>query len=174
MRRPKPTSMAQPEKPYSWDIGARLEPHPGISGYQIIILPQAVIDELPAKGRVRVKGLLHGQAFSLAVHSLGQGDKYLMVGNALRRAAKIREGMLFRVCFDLADPDELILPVEFEEVLDAEPEFKKVWESFTPGRRRGLCHYVSSAKASETRIKRSIECMKKALRGELYFQRTRS
>ena len=118
--------------------------------------------------------MIHGHPFSLAVQSLGQGDKFLMVGNTLRRAAKIREGMAFRVCFDLADPDELELPIEFEEVLEAEPEFRRIWESFTIGRRRSLSHYVSTAKSSETRIKRSIELMEKALRGELYIQKNKS
>jgi uncharacterized protein YdeI (YjbR/CyaY-like superfamily) len=74
----------------------------------------------------------------------------------------------------LADPDELELPIEFEEVLEAEPEFRRIWESFTIGRRRSLSHYVSTAKSSETRIKRSIELMEKALRGELYIQKNKS
>jgi hypothetical protein len=49
MRRKKPPSMALPEKPYTWNFSASLEPHPGMSGYQILILPPEVLDELPAK-----------------------------------------------------------------------------------------------------------------------------
>ena len=51
-------------------------------------------------------------------------------------------------------PDDLDLPEELTQALDADPALADAWRALTPGRRRGYVVHVSGAKQSETRARR--------------------
>jgi uncharacterized protein YdeI (YjbR/CyaY-like superfamily) len=93
-----------------------------------------------------------------------------MVGNTLRKAAKLKAGDKVEVIFTLANPDEIKLPEELMEVMEQDPEGKEVFSKFTPGLQRSLAYYVTSVKNVDSRIKRALELMDKAKAGKLHVQ----
>ena len=66
------------------------------------------------------------------------------------------------------DPDFVDLGEEFTEVLELDEEAAERFYGFTVGKKRGLAHYVNSAKRSETRIKRALEIAHKLKTYTLY------
>lgn len=126
-----------------------------------VIVPQEIVDQLPAGSRIRTKGTVQGVEFALAIQNLGTGEKYFTTSKGLLKQAGLLEGQMAHFQFELADPDELHVPVEMEEMLLQDIEAKSIWDTFTSGKKRSLLHYVSSAKSSDTRIKRALDlCMK--------------
>jgi hypothetical protein len=136
--------------------------------YTALFLPYEIVAQLPEKGRVRVAGKLNGiTPFNLAILNLKEGPKYLMIGSQLRKEAKIKEGDLVQVSFQLVDSELLEIPEEFKEALLLDEEAAVIFDSFTTGYKRSLMHYITSAKSIDTRIKRSLELLEKAKHGKL-------
>lgn len=50
--------------------------------------------------------------------------------------------------------DDIELPAELVEAMDADPELAEAFAALTPGRRRGWALHVSGAKQAETRLSR--------------------
>ena len=139
-----------------------------------VIVPPEILDHLPAKGRVRVKGTMNNISFALAIQSMKNGLKYLAVSRELKKKVGANLGETVQVKFHMVDLEELDIPEEMFELLNQDEEAKFVWDKFTTGAKRGLLHYISSAKSVETRIKRSIEIMNKAKLGLLNQQKKKS
>ncbi len=137
-----------------------------------IVLPEKTLQELNQPKRVRIEGTINGTPFNLAIQHIKDGRRFLMVGNTLRKEAKLKAGDKVEVIFTLADPDEIKLPEELTEVMEQDPEGKAVFSKFTPGLQRSLAHYVTSAKQVDTRIKRALELMDKAKSGRLHVQQS--
>ena len=135
-----------------------------------IVLPEKTLQELNQPKRVRIEGTINGTPFNLAIQHIKDGRRFLMVGNTLRKEAKLKAGDKVEVIFTLADPDEIKLPEELIEVMEQDPEGKAVFSKFTPGLQRSLAHYVTSAKQVDTRIKRALELMDKVKSGKLHVQ----
>lgn len=140
----------------------KLERLPSNLTYTALFLPYEIVAQLPEKGRVRVAGKINGVTpFNLAILNLKEGPKYFMIGSQLRREAKIKEGDLVHVSFQLVDSEILDIPEEFKEALLLDEEANKVFNSFTTGYKRSLMHYITSTKNVDTRIKRSFELIEK-------------
>lgn len=138
-----------------------------------IYLPMEVIRKLPA-GRVRVKGLCNGAPFALAVLHLKDGSRYFAVSAALRKAAGVRVGDPVKVSFTIVNPDELEIPEELEAVLEQDDDARKAWDKLTTGYQRSLVHYITSVKNVDSRIKRALDLLNRAKRGELQGQKKRT
>ena len=151
----------------------RLSEIDGVFLKTAIYLPEAIIKGLPA-GRVRVKGLCNGAPFALAVLHLKDGSRYFAVSAALRKAAGVRVGDPVNVSFTLVDPDKLEIPEELGAVLEQDDDARKAWDKLTPGYRRSLVHYITSVKNVDSRIKRSLDLLNRAKRGDLHGQRKSS
>ena len=149
---------------------ARLSEIDGVFLKTAIYLPEDVIKRLPA-GRVRVKGLCNGAPFALAVLHLKDGSRYFAVSAALRKAAGVRVGDPVKMSFTLVDPDKLEIPEELGAVLEQDDDARKAWDKLTPGYRRSLVHYITSVKNVDSRIKRSLDLLNRAKRGDLHGQR---
>lgn len=63
-------------------------------------------------------------------------------------------------------PNELDLPIEMVEALDADPELAEAWHRLTPGRQRSYAINLNGAKKSETRIARIASFRDKILDGK--------
>ena len=144
----------------------------GVISHNGIVLPEKTLEELNHPKRIRIEGTINGTPFNLAIQHIKDGRRFLMVGNTLRKAAKLKAGDKVEVIFNLANPDEIKLPEELMEVLEQDPEGKAVFSQFTPGLQRSLAHYVTSAKQVDTRIKRALELMDKAKLGRLHVQQS--
>lgn len=151
-------------------FSARLAPIKATFLNTVIFLPPEVVQALPA-GRVRAKGTLNGAPFSLAPQFRKDGARYFSVSAALRKAAGIKEGDRVTCQFTLADPEMLDIPEELQAVLDQDPVGRQVWETFTTGLKRGLIHYVTSVKSSDSRIKRAMEIVEKSKTRSLAAQK---
>jgi uncharacterized protein YdeI (YjbR/CyaY-like superfamily) len=58
------------------------------------------------------------------------------------------------------------IPIELQQKLDSDNEFKKAFESLTKGRKRAYIIYFSQPKQSKTRLERIEKCKPKILNGE--------
>jgi len=145
-----------------YSFTTKLEKLPTNLTYTALFLPYEMVAQLPEKGRVRVAGKINGVTpFNLAILNLKEGPKYLMIGSQLRREAKIKEGDLVQVFFQLVDSELLEIHEEFKEALLLDEEAAVIFDSFTTGYKRSLIHYITSAKSIDTRIKRSFELIAK-------------
>jgi hypothetical protein len=149
-------------------FNSKLEKLQSNLSYTTLFLPFEIVDQLPEKGRLRVAGLLNNKTpFNLAILNLKEGPKYLTVGSILRKEAKIKEGDVVQVSFQLVDPNLLELPEELEIALAQDDEAKKIFDTFTIGYKRSLAHYINSTKNIDVRIKRALELLEKAKTGTL-------
>ena len=89
-----------------------------------IVVPEQTLEELKQPKRIRIEGTINGTPFNLAIQHLKDGRRFLMVGNALRKAARLKAGDHVEVEFTQANPDEVQLPDELIEVLEQDPEGK--------------------------------------------------
>jgi hypothetical protein len=141
----------------------------------IAIVPQEIIDQLPNEKRIRVNGIFQNiLPFNLAIQPLRSGEKYLSINAASLKKLKLKIGDPIQIEFSIADNDYMPIPEEFEAVLEQDELGKKLFEKFSVGYRRSILHYVSSAKSIDIRIKRSMEIIEKAKRGEFAIQKKKS
>jgi hypothetical protein len=135
-----------------------------------IFLPTELIEKLPQK-LVRAKGTINNIPFALAIQYRKNGLRFIMTSKALVKSARLKLGLLASVTFTLVDSDIIEMPEELEAVLEQDEPAKKIWETFTLGRKRGLAYYVNAAKSTDSRIKRALEIVEKAKQGTLYMQK---
>ncbi len=139
-------------------------------GYHCLVVPPAVAAEMKARKLRRLTGTLNGVPFDLALQSrAGEATRYLGLSRQTLRALKARVGdAVMVVCQPDETPDEVALAEELYEVFQLEPEAAARFHALTPGRRRSLAYYVSSAKGIDTRIKRAMELAYKLRTNTLY------
>jgi len=149
----------------------KIESIPRIYRCYGIIVPQEILEKLPQKGRIRTKGTINSTPFNLAIQNDKVYGKYFTISTALLKSTKTKLGQPIAVSFELASLDELEIPEEFLITLEQDEEAEKIFNGFTVGLKRGLMHYVSSAKQIDTRIKRSLELAEKIKMGMLHSQK---
>ena len=133
-------------------------------------VPPAIAAEMKVRRLRRLTGTLNGRPFNLALHGrAGEEERILLLSRQTLRDLKAGPGdAITVVCEPDAAPDEVALPEELAEVFDQEPEAAGRFHALTPGRRRSLVHYVSSAKGVDTRIKRALDLAYKLRTNTLY------
>lgn len=80
-----------------------------------------------------------------------------MLSKALCRELDVAEGSTVTLRFRHDDSDEVAPPEPLAQMLEARSELMVAWQAITPGRRRGMFHYVDSAKTEATRSRRAHE-----------------
>lgn len=136
-----------------------------------IVVPPEIMDQLPKKGRIRVKGTMQGIPFALAIQSMKNGVRYFSVNRELfKKISSLSDGEI-SIKFHPVDPDELDIPEELNELLLQDEHAAEIWNNFTTGKKRGLIHYLDSAKSIETKVNRAVKIMNKAKAGLLYSQK---
>jgi hypothetical protein len=156
-------------KRYSFD--SFLDKTDGKFMSHFIPVPPEFLDKHKIKVRTRINGNINGHDFNLAIQSMKNGIFYLSASRDFCRQTKLKPGDKMTIHFTIADKNELNVPEELLEVIEQDDHFKLHWNGFSIGVRRGLSHYVASAKSIDTRIKRAIEIMNKSLKGELHIQK---
>ena len=148
---------------------AVLEKRDKIGGGQFVQVPKYVSDFFGAKGRTRVLGIMNGVAIDRALIPNGAGGHEIIIGTDVRKKTKVKEGM--KIAFEIyrnPEPDAVEIPEELFAALELEPEALRKFENFTPGMKRNMAYWVSSAKQTETRIKRSLEILRRIMAGEIF------
>lgn len=139
-------------------------------GYHCLVVPPAIAAEMKTRRLRRLIGTFNGVPFNLALQNrAGEAIRYLGLSRQTLRALKARAGdVIAVVCQPDETPDDIALAEELYEVFQLEPEAAARFYALTPGRRRSMAHYVSSAKGIDTRIKRALELAYKLRTNTLY------
>ncbi len=133
-------------------------------------LPADLVADMKARKLRRLNGTLNGHPFSLAPYGrAGEAEKFLLLSRQTLRSLKAGAGETLEVvCQPDDNPNDVPLPEELHEVLDQDEAAANRFHALTPGRRRSLVHYVSSAKGVDTRINRALELARKLRTYTLY------
>ncbi|MEM6327384.1 MAG: YdeI/OmpD-associated family protein [Bacteroidota bacterium] len=132
-------------------------------------VPDEVALALREAGTRRAVGTLNGVPFRRALHGIGNGAFQFLLGRDVVReiGAALGETVEVVVMPD-PHPDHIDVPAELAAALDADPEAKGRWETFTVGQRRGLALHVSRAKRPATRETRALDVARKIRTHTLY------
>jgi hypothetical protein len=106
----------------------------------------------------RLVGTINGHPVKRALMNHAGGGSFLIISRDLMKSAGLGLKTPAALAFqpDPA-PDQPDVPEEFRVVLNQDPETKKRWDTFTPGRQRSLLVYITGAKTEPTRIKRALD-----------------
>lgn len=157
----------------TYSFAARLTRIDSSYMHYILVIPDEIIEKINKPGRIRVKGTMNGTPFALAIQNLKTGERYFSIGNQLRRAAKIQLSVPVKVDFHIVDENQLDIPEELAAVLELDPEGQQAFDKLTTGYKRSLIYYITSVKNADSRVKRAIDIIERAKRGELHVQRTK-
>lgn len=141
--------------------------------YHYLPLPQEVAAALLAGGTRRVIATLNGREISRAVVSDGAGRHVLLTGAALLRQVGVTLGDVVHVALRPdPSPEAIELGEELIAALEEDEAAAARFYAMTPGRRRSLASYVTSARRAETRLKRALALAEKLRTFALYGDRT--
>ncbi|MGA2251763.1 YdeI/OmpD-associated family protein [Terracidiphilus sp.] len=152
---------------------ARLELVRDYMNWTVVRVPFDVAKTWPEMQRRRVKGTLNGVSFrtSLLRIAKGEGD-CIVVYKKMQREAQVKpdDEVAIRLEPDLEEREE-ILPEEFGQILKAEPELRRWFQSkLSPSDRSWIGQFIGQAKSAETRKRRAEEMAERlmlTMEGEL-------
>ena len=130
----------------------------GCMRFHIVPVPDDVVAKYRAAKVRRLVGTVNGHPINRGLQFHADGGGFLIFGKAMLAPLGLERGQSADVVLKPDPrPDELAVPEELSLVLAQDDAARERWETFTPGFRRSLAYYVSSAKTEPTRIKRSTE-----------------
>jgi hypothetical protein len=137
--------------------------------FHYLPLPGDVAEALDAAGLRVLIATFNGRPFRRAVQGRRDGERYLLVGQAMLREIGAGYGDVVEVALR-PDPDSgrVKLGEELEAVLEQDEGAAARFYGMTPGRQRSLAYYVASAKRPETRVKRALALAHKLRTHTLY------
>ncbi len=155
-------------------FSAVLEKMDGRFAWTFVEFPHDVETLFGKRGSVRIKGTVNGVPMDRALMPTKSGFHLIVLGNDLRRQAKVKPGdtALFEVWLN-KKPDEFQLPEELQETLDFFPEFKAGWERVRPGMKRSILIWLNSGKTIATRAKRVAEILRRFETGHAWFPKSK-
>jgi len=123
--------------------------------WAFLVLPKAVSERLPRRGRTSIDGTLNGHPFQATLEPDGQLGHWLRVGQALCAASGVRVGDTVTLEVEpVAKEPEPMLPPELAQALAANPKAEAVWHATTTIARIDWIHWIESAKQAKTRKSR--------------------
>ena len=130
--------------------------------HHVVIVPEKIAEEFATENITRILLTIDAHRWRRAIQNKRDGRRYVVLGKEMLRQAGVSRGDHMHVTIEQdTDPDHIEMAAEFTAVLEQDPEALARWETFTVGKKRSLALYVSGAKRSETRIKRSLELAEK-------------
>jgi hypothetical protein len=142
------------------DTGAR---------HHLLPVPASIAAAFKAAKVRRLIGTINRHPINRALQNHADGGSFLLLGQPLLGELGLKRGSIAKVELKPdPKPDTLELPEEFATALAQDEAARARWETFTPGRKRSLLYYISSAKQEATRIKRSVELTQKIRTHTLY------
>jgi hypothetical protein len=142
--------------------------------HHYIEVPEKIASRLVSEGSRRVEGTINGHPVRRAIQNRRNGERIIILGQGLLRDIGAGFGDPVEVALGVdSDPDYVDMGEELAEVLEQDEEAAARWNSMTPGRQRSLALYVTTARRTETRIKRALELAEKLRTNTLYGDRER-
>lgn len=123
-----------------------------------IIVPEEIAERYQKQGIKRVLATLNNQeTIHCGLLPLGNGERYILVNQQLRKRLEISPGEMVKVQLE-EDTSEfgMALSEEFEEMLKQDEEGRFHFMKLTPGKQRNLIHWVGNVKSPHIRIRRAI------------------
>jgi GrpB-like predicted nucleotidyltransferase (UPF0157 family) len=119
-----------------------------------IVVPDEVIERLGAGRRPAVIVNVNGYEYRNTVGVMG-GKCMLSISAAIRKETGLKGGDKIHVTLSLADsPREVVMPVDFEAALKAEPALAKFFAKLSNSLQRYHVDNINSAKSADTRQRR--------------------
>ena len=142
---------------YPFDFEGPLEKDPA-GGMSVVFLPDRLIAELPERPstRPRLAGEIAGRPFTGGLHPAAGGRADVIVNKTRQKQAGITFGDPVRIAFRFDDPDRVDVPPALACALADDDGAQEIWETLTPGTKRGFAHQVASAKTDATMQKRVL------------------
>lgn len=133
----------------------------GRMAYSVLYAPQAVVSalSLSENPRLRITGYVADQPYNGAFQPAGDDKYYLILSKKFLRTSQLEVGDTTTARFIVADQDAVDVPPELDAALRADSAVAAVWNSLTPGKRRGFAYRVSSATREVTRAARVEEVL---------------
>ncbi len=128
---------------------------PKSATWAFLVLPKSASAKFAPRGMVSVEGTMNGSPFQAALEPDGQGSHWLKVSRKLREAAGAEIGDV--VAFQMTPLDkepEPKVPADLRKALAGVPQALALWSDITPKARRDWIQWITSAKQSETRVRR--------------------
>lgn len=140
--------------------------------YYSLLLPLEIIQPFLDKNikRVKVKALFEAKKMEFhAAFQKRNGNYYMMFGKRYQKELGVFANDYFQIQFFEDDSKYGVeMPEELEAVLMSDPDAFQIFESFTPGKQRGIIYGILSYKVSQTRIDKSILVCTNLKRGIRY------
>lgn len=135
--------------------------------WAFVVLPTAVSEQLPRRGRTSVIGTVNGAKFSATLEPDGQLSHWLRVDSRMLTAAKAAPGDTVTVQLQPVEQEpEPAVPEDFQKALDKVPVAHAVWQATTTLARVDWIHWIESAKQSKTRAKRIYDACQMLAEGK--------
>ena len=127
----------------------------GDAPWAFVVLPKAVSDTLPRRGRTTVEGALNGHPFRQTLEPDGRLSHWLRISKEMLELAGVDAGDT--VVFELraaAQEPEPEVPSDLQRALAGSPAARAVWDDTTTIARLDWIHWIVSAKQAKTRAQR--------------------
>lgn len=146
---------------YNYEFSGRIESLDfGRMVYKVIWLPKDLEEQLSfAKfPRLRINAEIAG-VLTNCTFQINAKSRYLLVSSELMKQTGAELHKLVKVRRSIADQTAVDIPHDFELALEKNPRARTVWNSLSPGKKRGYVHRIASAKRDDTREKRIFEVL---------------
>jgi hypothetical protein len=130
----------------------------GIRGHYISI-PTEYTPLLSKAENLRLTcSINQGEPFHCSPRPKGDGTLYISLGAEVRRKGKLAAGVKVTA---VLHRDESVygrpMPEELRELLEIDPEGKRLFHQLNPGGQRGILYYIQQSPKTQTRIDRAIK-----------------
>lgn len=136
-----------------------------------LLLPEKIVTPFLQQGLKRVKVIASFEGKQFKFHGAIQqrlGNYYMMFGKRYQKELGIFPNDYFQLqLFEDDSKYGVEMPEELEAVFQSDFEAYQIFESFTPGKKRGIIYAISRYKNSQTKIDKSLlicENLKKGVR----------
>ena len=132
---------------------------PDIDGAYFIV-PFNVPEVYGTKAQVKVRGTIDGYPYRGSIANMGEGH-CMVVKKEIRQALGKSAGDRVQVVMEIdTEPRIVVVPGDFQQVLDDNPKAKGIFDSFSYTHKKEYVEWIEDAKKQETRenrIKKAIE-----------------
>ena len=120
--------------------------------WAFLVLPKAISDTLPRRGRTTIEGTINGHSFQATLEPDGKLSHWLKgdVNVAAAAGAAVGNTVALEIS-PVTDEPEPIIPPDLNDALAASSEAKRVWDATTTIARLDWIHWIESAKQAKTR-----------------------
>ena len=136
-------------------------------GWTFITMPKEASAQLPARGRVAVKGTINGFPFTSSAFPDGNGSHNIQINSAMRVGAKAEAGKMAQ--FEITPATDAVkvdVPPELKTALKKSTVATKQWDAITPKARAEWVTWIASPKKEETRIARVSKTTERLAKGD--------